>query len=76
VLTPVQLEVLRALGKRTLSATPSVQEALLAVAGMGGHLKRNGPPGWIVLYRGFQKLKAYVDGWMAAKATLVRGADL
>jgi hypothetical protein len=76
VLTPVQIKVLRALGKRTLSANPTAQEALLAVAGMGGHLKRNGPPGWIVLYRGFQKLKAYVDGWTAAKTTALTGDEL
>jgi len=67
VLTPVQLDVLRALGKRKLPPQPTAQDALLAVAGLGGHLKRNGPPGWVVLYRGMQKLKAYETGWAAAQ---------
>jgi hypothetical protein len=67
VLSALHIKVLRALGKRKLSAQPTAQEALLAVAGMGGHLKRNGPPGWLVLNRGMQKLKAYLDGWLAAE---------
>jgi hypothetical protein len=71
VVTPRQIEVLRALGTRQLPAQPTVQDALLAVAGLGGHLKRNGPPGWVVLYRGMQKLKAYEAGWAAAQ--LARG---
>lgn len=76
VLTPLQIKVLRTLGKRPLSENPTAQEALLAVAGMGGHLKRNGPPGWIVLYRGMQKLKAYVDGWTAAEKATRSGGYL
>lgn len=67
VLTPLQIEVLRALGKRKLPPQPTAEHALLAVAGLGGHLKRNGPPGWVVLYRGMQKLKAYEAGWAAAQ---------
>ena len=76
VLSPLQITVLRALGKRKISVHPSAQEALLAVAGMGGHLKRNGPPGWLVLHRGMHKLKAYVDGWSAADRAAGRTADL
>ena len=76
VLTPLQLRVLTALGKRKLSPRPTVREALLAVAGLGGHLKRNGDPGWLVLYRGMQKLKAYETGWRAADAAAHRHSDL
>jgi hypothetical protein len=76
VLTPLQLRVLIALGKRKLSAQPTVEEALLAVAGLGGHLKRNGPPGWVVLYRGMQKLKSFETGWAAADAAAGRTTDL
>lgn len=68
VLSLVQLKVLRALGRRKLPEHPTAQDALLAVAGMGGHLRRNGPPGWLVLNRGMQKLAAYVAGWTAAEA--------
>lgn len=53
VLTPLQITALRALSKKALPAELSVQDALLAIAAIGGHLKRNGPPGWIVLARGF-----------------------
>jgi hypothetical protein len=76
VLTPRQIRVLGALGKRKLSARPTAEEALLAVAGLGGHLKRNGPPGWIVLYRGMHKLKAYEEGWAAADAAAKRSPHL
>lgn len=76
VLTPLQIRVLRALGKRTLSPQPTVHEALLAVAGLGGHLKRNGAPGWVVLYRGMHKLKAYEAGWLAADAAAHRPPHL
>jgi hypothetical protein len=41
------LQVLRACGNRPMSATPSNQE-------VGGHLRSNGPPGWIVLRRAFE----------------------
>jgi len=76
VLTALQLRVLQSLGKRKLSPRPTAQDALLAVAGLGGHLKRNGPPGWVVLYRGMQKLKAYETGWAAADRAAKRTAHL
>lgn len=60
-----QLEVLRAMGHRPLPAKPSAAQVLLAIAGLGGHLKRNGPPGWLVLHRGYQRLLDYTAGWMA-----------
>jgi len=65
ILTSVQLDVLRALGSVKLGANPTVLEALLAVAAIGGHLKSNGPPGWRILQRGMQKLLAYEEGWRA-----------
>ncbi len=40
---------------------------MLAIAGLGGHLKSNGDPGWQVLGRGYEKLLAYEMGWLAAK---------
>jgi hypothetical protein len=76
VLTPLQIQVLRALGKRKLPLHPTAHDALLSVAGLGGHLKRNGPPGWVVLYRGMQKLKAYEAGWAAAQQAAKHGPNL
>jgi hypothetical protein len=63
VLTRQQLKVLHLLGPRPLPANPTARDALLAVAGLGGHLKRNGDPGWLVLHRGLQTLLSYEAGY-------------
>lgn len=65
VLRPAQIEVMRRLGRRKLSESPTVRDALLAVAGLGGHVKYNGEPGWMVLMRGMRELLAYEAGWVA-----------
>jgi hypothetical protein len=65
VLTERQLLVLRQFGSRELPAEPTARDALWAVAGLGGHLKRNGEPGWLVLYRGMQTLLTYEEGYEA-----------
>lgn len=72
LLTPLQLRVLRTLGHRPLGELPSVEEALFAVAGMGGHMKRNGPPGWKVLSRGMTELLTSVVAWEAGAAAARR----
>lgn len=59
VLTPELLRILRKVSRSTLSASPTASEALLAVAALGGHLKRNGPPGWKVMSRGMTELLTY-----------------
>ncbi len=48
----------------------SVRDFLYIVADMGGHLgrKRDGPPGWLVLWRGWTKLQLMVQGAVNAKA--------
>ncbi|MBA3844811.1 MAG: IS4 family transposase [Actinobacteria bacterium] len=70
-LTPDQLEVLAAFSHKRLPKNPTVREAMLAIASLGGHIKNNGDPGWIVLGRGFEKLLAYELGWqMRAKRDL------
>jgi hypothetical protein len=67
LLTPVQLAVLRATSKRiALPSAPSAVQILLAIAGLGGHLRRNGHPGWLTLGRGFDTLLAYEVGYRAA----------
>jgi len=48
-----------------LPAHATVDDALLAVAALGGHLKNNGPPGWLVLRRGFEKLHTAEQTWLA-----------
>lgn len=65
VLTPTQLKVLSVMASRKLGPNPTAHDALWAVAGLGGHIKSNGEPGWQVLYRGMAKLLAYEEGWNA-----------
>jgi Transposase DNA-binding/Transposase DDE domain len=65
VLTRVQLEVLRRMASRKLPPNATVHDALWSIAGMGGHMKTNGEPGWLVLHRGMTKLLAYEEGWLA-----------
>jgi 4-hydroxy-L-threonine phosphate dehydrogenase PdxA len=64
-LTSKQIEVLHAVAKRPIPERPTVKEAMLAVAGLGGHLPRNGDPGWLVLGRGMHDLLLLELGWRA-----------
>jgi hypothetical protein len=70
-LRPIQLTLLSVLSVRVpLGPQPTLREALLAIAGLGGHLKNNGEPGWQTLGAGFQKLlaaEAAVLAWEARK---------
>ena len=46
----------------------TAEEATYAVARLGGHLRRNGAPGWQTLGRGFEALLLMQAGWRAAIA--------
>jgi hypothetical protein len=67
LLSTVQLKVLKA-KIRKLPPEPTVRQALLAIAGMGGHLKNNGDPGWRTLSKGWAKLLALEEGYELARA--------
>lgn len=56
--------VIEALFKRKtkLADTPTVRQAMLAIAQLGGHIKNNGDPGWLVLGRGFEELLILEEG--------------
>jgi Transposase DNA-binding/Transposase DDE domain len=60
-LEPDVLAVLQRHPRAKLPPNATAGEAMLAVARMGGHIKNNGAPGWMVLGRGFEKLLAIVD---------------
>jgi hypothetical protein len=47
----------------------TVREFFLALARLGGHQNRkcDGEPGWLVLWRGWMKLQAMLDGYHAAQ---------
>ncbi|MFT7520829.1 MAG: hypothetical protein ACI9MC_002980, partial [Kiritimatiellia bacterium] len=67
VIDPVELRALRHLAKgMKLPKRPNCQQVLLAIARVGGHLKSNGAPGWLVLGRGMERLLEFAAGWRAA----------
>ena len=55
----------------------TVREYFLALARLGGHQnrKKDHPPGWIVLWRGWQALQLMVTGARAARTPLVSNED-
>lgn len=70
VLAPLQLRCLRAALRNIkvkLPDKPTVRDALLGIARLGGHIPRNGEPGWIVLRRGLEKLSLMEEGYRLAR---------
>lgn len=69
VLTHEQIAALGALERkagRHWPSQPTARDAIRAVSILGGHIKNNGAPGWLVLWRGLQKL-----GWIAIGFSLL-----
>lgn len=50
-----------------LPPRPTVRDAMLAIAALGGHIPNNGDPGWIVLGRGFEDVLKAALVWRAAR---------
>ena len=78
VVTPIQLAVLRAVGNkigRPLPDNPTAAQVLFTVAGLGGHIKNNGKPGWLVLRRGFHALLLMELGWLLMAQGWVQGSE-
>lgn len=67
VLHKQELAALRHMSHRPLPKHPTVQDALWCIAGLGGHIKNNGPAGWQVLQRGMEEFVTFAAGWCAAK---------
>jgi len=65
ILTDSQIHVLSLAAP--LPKKPTIQDALSAIARLGGHLKRNGPPGWQLLGRGYTELLAGEAWYRRAK---------
>lgn len=57
------LHVLRHIARKPLPAKPTARDVLLAMAALGGHLKRNGDPGWQTLGYGYDKLRQAAEIW-------------
>jgi hypothetical protein len=66
VLSPVQIDVIRARDPKLLPLRPTAADALRAVAYLGGHFIKR-PPGWLVLGRGLEKLLDLEAGWRLAR---------
>jgi len=66
VLDPDQIIVLRKASKTQLPRALTARDAMLAIARLGGHLRSNGDPGWVVLGRGYQDLIMMVTGYRLA----------
>lgn len=56
LLSKPHLAMLRVLARKPIPPKPTVRDVVLAIAALGGHLKRNGDPGWITLSRGYEEL--------------------
>lgn len=67
ILAEDELNVLRVLGRRPLTAAPTARDVLLAIAELGGYIKYSGEPGWLTLARGCAELRTLTRGWRAAK---------
>ena len=63
VVAPIYEEVIRQWRYKQAHEPLSVYEFYLAVARLGGHMnrKRDGFPGWLTLWRGWQKLQTMVE---------------
>jgi Transposase DNA-binding/Transposase DDE domain len=69
LVTETQELVIRHFSSRKLSQSPTARELIWAIAAIGGHLKRNGEPGWQVLGRAWRRVLELEAGWLAARAT-------
>lgn len=66
VFSDEQLRLLRAIlreRRRELPDNPTVRDAMLGIAALGGHIKNNGDPGWQVLGRGLHRFSEFEQGW-------------
>jgi hypothetical protein len=77
VVEPILLEALAAnLVKnrepKRLPDNPTVADLMTGIARLGGHITSNGPPGWQVLWRGYQDLLLFADGYILAKSIAYR----
>ncbi len=55
--------------KHALSPEPTMREVMLAFASIGGHLKRNGEPGWMTIGRGYDDFCLAREVWISARST-------
>lgn len=68
-----QLLLLRRLLRQrryALPPRPTMRDAMLGIAALGGHITNNGPPGWLVLGRGLTRFLDAEVGWLLARTEM------
>lgn len=75
VLTALQIKILRQSSKTPVPSRLTNRSLLLAVAKLGGHLKRNGSPGWMTIARGYEQILWAEVGWRMAMQSTPQGYD-
>lgn len=55
---------------KPLRPEPSIRDFMLAVAQVGGHIRNNGEPGWLVLGRGYADVLLAAAVWRAARVKM------
>lgn len=43
------------------------RDVMLSIARLGGHIKNNGDPGWLILWRGYRELVTLTRGYLLAR---------
>jgi hypothetical protein len=67
IVDDIQLEVLRFLAPGSkIPRRPTARDVMRAIADVGGHIRQNGEPGWLVLGRGFGDFVKAEMVWRAA----------
>jgi hypothetical protein len=57
------------LRKRRFLMPATVRDAMLGIAALGGHIKNNGDPGWLVLGRGLTRSLEADECWRLARTS-------
>lgn len=53
--------------RQTTEPPKTLEEAYLLLARLGGHIRNNGPPGWMTLAAGYETLLILRLGWLAGR---------
>lgn len=62
-----EAEVAVLIAQKRLKPGATAKEFLFALARYGGHLKQNGPPGLLILWRALRSLQGLAEGWRLAQ---------
>ena len=67
IFDPVDLLLIARAQPKPTDVPSTIADALGLLARMGGHIKNNGPPGWMTLGAGYEKLLTLKLGWRIAQ---------